>query len=219
VRSPAAVVEALREELCQAARALVAAGLTRGTSGNLSARIPNEPALLISRTGAPLSELQSDDLVRVELDGRVAAGQRLPSSEWQMHRDLYAARPAAGGIVHAHPPHATTLACLRRALPAVHYEIAIAGGPDVRCADYATFGTEALSQNALSALAGRKACLLANHGLLAVGATTAEALRIATTVETVAELYLRAVAVGEPAILDDEEMARVLVKFESYGKG
>jgi L-fuculose-phosphate aldolase len=145
-------------------------------------------------------------------------GSRLPSSEWRFHRDIYAARAEVGAIVHVHSPFATTLACLGRDIPAFHYMIAVAGGKDIRCAPYATFGTQTLSDHALRALVGRKACLLANHGMIAIGATPTDALALAVEVEALAEQYWRALQIGEPNILSDAEMIVVLDKFRSYGQ-
>lgn len=157
-----------RRALIATARRTEAAGLTHGTSGNLSARLGER--FLVTPTGLPYAALEPDDLVLLDRDGRAAPGQRKPSSEWRIHRDVYASRPDVGAVIHAHPPFCTTIACLRRDLPAVHYMLAVAGPGAVRCADYATFGTAELSRSAVAALAGRTACLLANHGLLAVGA-------------------------------------------------
>jgi L-fuculose-phosphate aldolase len=135
-----------------------------------------------------------------------------------MHRAIYAARPEMAAIVHAHSPFATALACLDRGIPAFHYMVARAGGDDIRCAHYATFGTQELSDHALAALAGRKACLLAHHGAIALGESLASALRLAAEVETLAEMYWRAIQVAEPRILDAAEMQRVAKQFSTYGK-
>jgi L-fuculose-phosphate aldolase len=159
-----------------------------------------------------------EDLCELDLDGKQAAWGRKPSSEWRIHADLFRARPEVSGIVHAHPMFSTTLSILRRELPAVHYMIAVAGGATVRCADYATFGSPELSVHVQRALEGRKAALMANHGLIAVGATLAEAFKVAREIETVAEQYWRALQVGTPVVLDDAEMARVLEKFRTYGQ-
>ena len=156
-------------------------------------------------------------MVFVRLADGVWDGRRPPSSEWRFHRDLYAARADAGGMAHCHSPHATALACTRRGIPAFHYMVAAAGGADVRCADYATFGSEELSRNALAALVGRRACLLANHGQLALGATVEAAFELAAEVEMLARQYLLALNAG-PVLLDDPEMARVLEKFRTYGR-
>jgi L-fuculose-phosphate aldolase len=206
----------LRREIIDVARKTSMTCLTHGTSGNVSARTSG--GFLVTPTGVPYDELRPGDLVQLDLEGRAGPGQRRPSSEWRIHRDLYAARADVGAVVHAHPSFATTIACLRRDLPAVHYMIAVAGGATVRCAAYATFGTEELSQNALAALEDRTACLLANHGILTVGADLARALRTAEEVERVAEVYWRALAAGEPVLLDDEEMARVIARFGDYGQ-
>ncbi len=207
---------ALRRAVISTSRRTLRAGLTHGTSGNVSARVGE--GFLVTPTGVPYDELEPADLVVLDLDGRVRHGRRRPSSEWRIHRDLYAARRDVGAVVHAHPPFATTVACLRHDLPAVHYAIAAAGGASVRCAAYATFGTEQLSASAVAALQGRTACLLANHGLVAVGADLDHALRTAEEVERVAELYWRSLCAGTPVLLDAEEMARVLERFRDYGQ-
>ena len=207
---------AAREAVIAAARRTMALGLTHGTSGNVSVR--DGTGLLITPTAIPYDALGPDDIVRLDADGRPAPGQRAPSTEWRIHRDLYAARPDLGAVVHAHPPHATAIACLRKDLPAVHYMVALAGGSSVRCAAYATFGTPELSAAALAALDGRKACLLANHGLVAAGADLDEAVRVAEETERVAEVYWLALAAGTPCLLDDAEMARVVERFREYGR-
>lgn len=206
----------LRRELVETARRMNDLGLNQGASGNVSARV--DGGLLITPTGVPYEEMRPEDVVEMRMDGRVPAFQLLPSSEWRIHRDLYATRADVGAVVHAHAMFATTLSCLRRGIPAVHYMIALAGGHDVRCAEYATFGTPELSAAALAALRGRKACLLANHGMIAVGATLREALKLALEVETLAAQYWRALQIGEPVVLDEAEMERVLEKFQTYGQ-
>jgi len=161
--------------------------------------------------------MRPEDIVAMTQDG-ASRGSRLPSSEWRFHRDIYAARAEVGAVVHAHSPFATALACLGRNIPAFHYMIAVAGGSDIRCAPYATFGTQELSDGALRALEGRKACLLANHGMIAAGGTLADALALAVEVEGLAEQYCRALQIGEPRVLPDLEMAVVLEKFRTYGQ-
>ena len=143
---------------------------------------------------------------------------RQPSSEWRFHHDLYLARPEAGAVLHAHSPCATALACLRREIPPFHYMIARFGGDTVRCSDYATFGTQALSDTALAALEERKGCLLANHGMIVCGKDLQQALALAIEFETLCEQYWRVLQLGEPKLLDDAEMARVLEKFAGYGQ-
>ncbi len=207
--------EALREAMIATARKMNASGLNQGTSGNLGVRV--EGGFLLTPTGMDYDALVPDDLVFMRFDGS-HEGRRRPSSEWRFHRDILAARPDVGAVLHAHSMFCTTLACLRRGIPAFHYMVAMAGGPDVRCAPYATFGTEELSRNALAALEGRKACLLANHGMLALGKDLPGAFKLAVEVETLAAMYWRALQVGEPVILDGAEMERVLEKFKTYGQ-
>jgi L-fuculose-phosphate aldolase len=206
---------ALRTAIIATARAMNAAGINRGKSGNVSARI--DGGFLITPSGLPYADTTVDDIVAVDESG-AASGTRKPSSEWRFHRDIYCARKEAAAIVHAHSPFATTLACLDRGIPAFHYMIAMAGGNDIRCAPYATFGTQELSAAALSALDERKACLLAHHGMIAVGESLDRALALAVEVETLAEMYWRALQIREPEVLSDAEMQTVLAKFADYGK-
>lgn len=206
---------ALRAAIIAAARALAPRGLSHGTSGNVSARLG--AGLLITPSGVPYDALEPADLAWVALaDGRWS-GPLAPSSEWRIHRDVLAARPDMGAVVHTHSPRAAALACLGRGIPAIHYMVAAAGGADIRCAPYATFGTQALSDAALAALEGRTACLLAHHGVVALGATLDRALALATEVEWLAGVLLDAEAAGRPTILDEAEMARVVAAFRSYG--
>lgn len=204
-----------RAELIAAARALQPAGLNKGTAGNVSVR--DGDGFLITPTGLPYDTLVPDDIPRMALDGTYA-GRRQPSSEWRFHRDIYAQRVDAGAIIHAHSPFATALACQGRAIPAFHYMIARFGGADVRCAPYATFGTQALSDAALCALEGRCACLLANHGMLVFGRDLPHALALAIEFETLCEQFWRTVQVGPPQVIDAAEMARVVEKFSTYGQ-
>lgn len=205
----------LREELVATARKMQASGLVPGTSGNLSARWGD--GMLITPSGLPYDQLTAEDVSFVAADG-TASGPFAPSSEWRIHHDVLAARPEAGAILHAHAMFATALACCRRSVPAFHYMVAVAGGADIRCADYATFGTQALSDAVVQALAGRRACLMANHGLLVLGPTLAKALALAEEVETLCAQYWRCLQIGEPEILDAAEMAVILDKFKSYGQ-
>ncbi|HTP47181.1 MAG TPA: class II aldolase/adducin family protein [Casimicrobiaceae bacterium] len=206
---------ALRREIIATARKMNALGINRGKSGNVSARVTG--GLLITPTGLEYDSTRPADIVAMTLAGKVR-GARLPSSEWRFHRDIYASRRDAGAIVHAHAAFATTLACLGRGIPAFHYMIAVAGGRDIRCAPYATFGTQELSDHALRALRGRRACLLANHGMIAIGATLPAALALAVEVEALAEQYWRALQLGRPKLLSKAEMTRVLEKFRTYGQ-
>ncbi|MBK8523801.1 MAG: class II aldolase/adducin family protein [Betaproteobacteria bacterium] len=205
----------LRAELIATARKMTAAGLNKGTAGNLSVR--DRDGFLITPTGMDYDTLTPSDLVFMRLDGS-HEGAKKPSSEWRFHRDLYAARPEAGAVLHAHSPFATSLACLRRDIPPFHYMIARFGGDTLRCADYATFGTQALSDHALKAMADRSACLLANHGMLLFGRDLKQALDLGIELECLCEQYWRACQLGEPVLLDAEEMRVVLEKFGNYGQ-
>ncbi|MEP7329804.1 MAG: class II aldolase/adducin family protein [Betaproteobacteria bacterium] len=195
------------------------ANINRGKSGNVSARWQTSAfdGFLITPTGLPYADTTPNDIVAVDLSG-VAHGARLPSSEWRFHRDIYRQRSDATAIVHTHSAFATALACLRRNIPAFHYMVAVAGGNDIRCAAYATFGTQALSDHALAALVERKACLLANHGVIALGATLEHALALAVEVENLAEMYTRALQIGTPIVLSDDEMCVVVERFSTYGQ-
>lgn len=205
----------MRSALLDAARRTVALGLNHGSSGNASVRL--EDGFLVTPTGLACDQVTASDLVLVGMDGAVLEGRRAPSTEWRLHRDVYVARHDVGAVVHAHPPFCTTLACLREDLPAVHYMIAVTGSDVVRCAPYAPFGTVDLSRVALDALGPSRACLLANHGLVAAGADVEEALRVAIEVESVAEVWWRARLAGVPKVLSGEEMAEVLRRFAAYG--
>lgn len=205
-----------RRAIVQAARRLERSGLTHGTSGNVSVRVRG--GFLITPTGIAPDALTATDVVFCDPSGAPAPHQRAPSSEWRMHRDIYRARPDAGAIVHTHSPYATAIACLRQPLPAVHYMIAAAGGGDVRCAEYATFGTAELSRKVLAALEARQGCLLANHGVVAVGDDLARAMRVGLEIERVAQVYWLTLAAGTPCLLARDEMARVVERFRGYGQ-
>lgn len=199
------------------AQAIDQAGFCPSKSGNVSAR--TEAGFLITPSGLPYAQTTPADLIELSLDGAVLSGARKASSEWPFHAAIYRARPEAQAIVHTHSPRATALSCTRRGIPAFHYMIALCGGADIRCADYATFGTPELAENAVRALEGRKAVLLANHGVIALGASLAGAYQIVAEVENLAGQYLDILAAGlDPVILDDAEMARVSAKFAGYGK-
>ena len=204
-----------RAELVAAARRMNALGINQGRSGNVSVRVAD--GMLITPSGLAYDAMEPENIVALASDGTVI-GEGTPSSEWRFHHDILAARPAIGAVVHAHSMFATSLSCLRRGIPAFHYMVAVAGGDSIRCADYATFGTNALSAHAVTALEGRGACLLANHGMIAIGASLAAALDLAVEVETLAGQYWHALQIGEPILLDDAEMARVLDKFSVYGQ-
>ncbi|KQU51696.1 hypothetical protein ASG72_09255 [Bosea sp. Leaf344] len=207
----------LRAEIVAVAQAIDRAGFCPSKSGNVSARFGD--GLLITPSGLPYAQTRPDDLIALSLDGTVLSGSRKPSSEWPFHTAIYRARPDAQAIVHTHSPRATALSCTRRGIPAFHYMIALCGGADIRCADYATFGSPELAANAVAALEGRKAVLLANHGVIALGGSLAGAHQIVAEVENLAGQYLDILAAGlAPVILDDQEMARVSARFAGYGK-
>ncbi|MGE6758507.1 class II aldolase/adducin family protein [Corallococcus interemptor] len=207
--------QGLREAMVDTARRMNTSGLNQGTSGNLSQRV--EGGFLLTPSGMNYETMTPEDLVLMRFDGS-HEGPRRPSTEWQLHRDLFQARPEVGAVLHAHSMFSTTLACLRRGIPAFHYMVSAAGGTDIRCAEYATFGTPELARHMMVALEGRKACLLANHGMVAVGADLAAAWKLAVEVETLAAMYWRALQLGEPVVLDDAEMERVFQQFRGYGQ-
>jgi len=209
------VTETHRKQLIETAIRMNRSGINQGTSGNLSIR--HEDGMLITPSGIAYSALRPKDIVFTD-GGREHHGPRLPSSEWRIHHDIYCARADAGAILHTHPTNCAALACLHQAIPAFHYMVAVAGGHDIRCAPYATFGSQALSNHVLQALQDRQACLMANHGLICLAKDLDSALALAVEVEQLARTFLRCLSVGKPVILDDEEMDRVLLKFKSYGK-
>ena len=215
-RGPQASQGRLRKAVIDACRELTRRGLSHGTSGNVSVR-RDARHFFISPTGMAYDALDAQDIPLMDLDGQWF-GRRRPSSEWRFHRDILRARPEAGAIVHCHPPAATALACTGRGIPSFHYMIAVAGGADIRCAPYFTFGTQELSDAALEALMERRACLLANHGLIALGQDLSAALALAAEVENLAVQYQLALAMGEVRLLDPHEMHRVLEKFRTYGQ-
>jgi L-fuculose-phosphate aldolase len=210
---------ALRAAIIATARAMNAAGINRGMSGNVSARLRTDAwdGFLVTPTGMPYDATTLDDIVALTLSGEVR-GKRLPSSEWRFHRDLYRARSDIHAVVHVHASFATTLACLRRGIPAFHYMVAKAGGRDIRCAPYATFGSDELARCVVEAMVDRRACLLANHGMIATGEDLTAALALAVEVESLAEMYCRALQIGEPDLLSDAEMDAVIEKFRTYGQ-
>lgn len=210
----------LREAVIDTARAMNAAGINVNKSGNVSVRCRrgSKAGFLITPTGIPYAQLTPDEMVFVRLDGDDKIGACEPSSEWRFHFDILRSRPEFNAIVHTHSRAATALAVHARGIPAFHYMVAIAGGTDIRCARYATFGTQELSNYALDALIDRKACLLAHHGVIACEASLPAALRLAIEVENLAQTYLLARTLGEPSLLTDDEMARVVARFQTYGQ-
>ncbi|MEM8571451.1 MAG: class II aldolase/adducin family protein [Pseudomonadota bacterium] len=206
---------ALAQEIIDTCLAMNAMGINQGTSGNVSARCG--AGFLITPSGVPYAETTPAQIVEMDLDGGYH-GDWLPSSEWRMHHDLFAARPEAQAIVHTHSTYATALSCLRVEVPAFHYMIGVTGGTTLRCSGYASFGTQALSDTMLVALEDRTACLLANHGMICFGNSLSKALWLAQEVETLCKQYFLACQAGMPVILDDDEMTRVLARFKTYGK-
>lgn len=208
----------IRQELIDFARRMSAAGLNKGTAGNLSVRgRKTGTGFWITPTGMDYDALTADDIVFVNSDGS-STGMRKPSSEWRFHHDIYRARPEAGAVLHAHSPFATALACLRRDIPPFHYMIARFGGDTVRCAGYASFGTQQLSDAAVSALSERSACLLANHGMIVFGSGLKQAFDLGVELENLCEQYVLALQIGQPVLLDDAEMKLMQEKFRSYGQ-
>jgi len=208
----------LRQQLLSTARALNASGINQGTSGNVSLRIVG--GLLITPTSLPYEQMGPEDLVAVDLQGRsLAEGQRNPSSEWRLHADILSSRPDIDAVVHCHSTSATALACHGRGIPPFHYMVVAAGGLDVRCAPYALFGTQGFSDRAVEALQDRRAALLAHHGQVAIGGSLAQALRLAIEIETLARMYLQALAAGEPPLLSAEQITAVQQQFSSLQYG
>jgi L-fuculose-phosphate aldolase len=205
-----------RSAIIAIARSLDEAGLVPNKSGNVSCRSAN--GFLITPAGVPYAELSPEQIVKLSHDGSPEPTGPQPSSEWRMHQAIYALRPDAEAIVHTHSPHATALACAGRGIPAFHYMIALAGG-DVRCTPYATFGTAELAVTAVRGLEDRRATLLANHGVVALGASLRDAFAVAVEVENLARQYLALLAAGlDPMVLSDEELERVVDKFGDYGR-
>lgn len=208
---------ALREKMVEICRRMNSTGINQGTAGNLSVRTSD--GFLITPSSLPYDSMTPDDLVEMDFDGTYLG--RRPSSEWRFHRDILKCRADINVVLHCHSLYATTLACHHKTIPAFHYMVGVAGGTTVRCADYATFGTQALSDHALKALDGRLACLLGQHGQISLGKDLEQALWLAIEVETLSRMYVQVLTLGEPPILPDEEMARVLdqMKRMSYGLG
>jgi L-fuculose-phosphate aldolase len=211
----AASRDSLAQQVIDVCLAMNAQGINQGSAGNVSARFG--PGFLITPSGLPYERLAPPDIVLVDLDGNCDDALN-PSSEWRMHRDIYARRPEAGAVLHAHSTFATALSCLRLGIPAFHYMVAVAGGTDIRCADYALFGTQELSDKMLAALEGRRACLLGTHGMICFHDDLEQVLRLGIEIETLARQYWHARQAGDPVILGDAEMQQVIDKFASYGK-
>ena len=207
--------EALSQAVIDTCLAMNAQGINQGNAGNISQRF--EDGFLITPSGIAYQRLQADDIVYVGMDG-ISRDSLAPSSEWRMHRDIYVNQADAGAVLHAHSTFATALSCLRVDIPAFHYMIAVAGGNDIRCTDYALFGTQALSDNMLAALTDRRACLLGTHGMICFHDDLDKALWLGVEVEALARQYWYARQAGQPVILDSAQMTEVLEKFKTYGK-
>lgn len=205
----------LRQKMVVTAQQLVTLSLNRGTSGNIAVR--HGESFLVTPSGIPAEEMAPDGMVAMNFSG-ATLGAGKPSSEWRFHRDILAARVEINAVIHTHSRYATSLACLNREIPPFHYMIAIAGGDTIRCAPYALFGSQELSELALQALENRKACLLGNHGMIALGNDLTDALAVAVEVESLCEQYWSALQVGKPNILSDSQMREVLEKFKDYGR-
>ena len=205
----------LRTELIEACRAMNGLGINKGTSGNISVR--HGDGFLISPTGIPYDQLRPEHVVLMNWDASYE-GDVLPSSEWRFHRDILQARSDLNAVVHTHSTHATSVSILGRDIPAIHYVIAAAGGERIRCAPYELFGTQELADRVVEALEGRRACLMAHHGVIAGHVNIAKALSLAVTVEELAHQYLLLLPNGEPPVLSSAQIAEVLEKFKTYGQ-
>lgn len=211
------LMEQARYDLIEYGKKLVEYNLTKGTGGNLSVYDREAKTMAITPSGIDFFEIKPEDIVIMNADNEVIEGDKLPSSEWYMHKIIYDNRDDIDAVIHAHTTFATVLATLRWELPASHYMIAVAG-PTVRCADYATFGSRELAENALKAMEDRRAVILANHGILAGAHDLLNAFNIIEEIEYCSEIYYRAKSIGEPVILDDAEMTLMAEKFKSYGQ-
>lgn len=210
--------DALRQTIIDHCQRMSAVGLAKGTSGNISARAGGR--MLITPSAVAYEALRPEMIATIALDGSaICKGPCKPSSEWRFHHDILMARPEVGAVVHTHSAHATALSIIRRGIPPAHYMVALFGGSDVRCAGYALFGTQALSDHALEALQGRRACLLANHGAITLGRSVDEALALAVELETLAQHYVLSLQAGEPVLLSDPEMHEALRAFADYRQG
>ena len=203
-----------RQSIIDACLRMNATGINQGTSGNISLR--HGDGMLITPTSTPYEAMKPEQIVYMHLDGNHHPSQR-PSSEWRFHRDILKARPEVNAIVHAHPPYSTILAIMGMEIPPVHYMVAVAGGDTIRCAPYATFGTQELSEHAVRALEGRLACLLEHHGMIAVGPSLPKAMWLAVEVETLARQYHGCLQIGTPPLLSKEEIEKVRLRMAGYG--
>ncbi|MFT3801912.1 MAG: L-fuculose-phosphate aldolase [Burkholderiaceae bacterium] len=205
-----------RQAIIDACREMSAQGINQGTSGNISVR--TNDGILLTPSGVPYDGMRPEDIVAMKWDGSwTASAGRVPSTEWRFHLDILKSKPEAHAVVHAHPIFCTTLAIMNRSIPAIHYMIAAAGGNDIPCAPYAQYGTEELSRVALEALRHRRACLLAHHGLIAIGPNLRKALWLAVEVEVLARQYHGCLQLGTPPLLPDAEIDSILQRWGQYG--
>lgn len=211
------LMESERIQLIEYGKKLVKNNLTKGTGGNLSIFDRKSGYVAITPSGIDFFEIQPEDIVIIDLEGNIIEGDREPSSEWEMHLMPYRTRKDIDAVIHAHTMYATVLACLHKELPASHYMIAVAG-PTVRCAEYATYGTHELAINASKAMEDRNAVILANHGILAGAKDLLNAFNIVEEIEYCSEVYCKALSIGEPVILPQEEMTLMAEKFKTYGQ-
>lgn len=211
---------ALRQQVIDTCRQLETLGLNPGTSGNVSVRCDVDASMgfFLTPTNLSYARMVPEDIVHVSLDG-LCTGRCRPSSELNFHLEIMRARSDARAVIHTHSGYATTLSCLQKEIPAVHYLVGVFGGNNIRCAEYATFGTPELSSNLLRALENRRAVLLSNHGLVVLGSDLPQALSLTREAETLATLYCRTLSAGEPVILSDAEMRKIVEKFRSFGYG
>ena len=206
----------LREQLLKTACNLSSLGLNRGTSGNLSVRV-TEKNWLVTPSGLPVSELTTEAMVLMDFEGQtIPTG--IPSSEWRFHRDILLSRPEVNAVIHTHSTFATAMSCVHKDIPAFHYMIAVGGGESIRCSPYALFGSQELSRHAIAALENRKACLLGNHGMIALGKDLNRALALTVEVESLCEQYMIALQLGTPRLLNSSQMKDVLLSFQNYGQ-
>jgi L-fuculose-phosphate aldolase len=208
--------KSLRKAVLDTAIAMSSSGLSPGRSGNVSCRF--EDGMLITPSGKRYDDTAPEDIVFVAGDGSIPDARQIPSTEWHVHLAAYRVRPDRYAVVHTHSMHATVLACAHRTIPPFHYMVGVVGGKDIPCVPYATFGTEELARHVANGLKERDACLMANHGQIALGATLEHALELAAEVEVLAEQYYKVLTLGPANILNDDEMTVLLDKFKSYGR-
>ena len=211
----------LKKQIIKFSKKLNTTNLSALRSGNISARFKEKgkDGFLITPSGARYTTMKPNDLVFVTLDGRFDKKKGKPSSEWRFHQDIYRSKKEARAIVHAHSTCATALSTHRKSIPAFHYMVALAGGNDIKCANYATFGSRNLSNNILKVLKNRSACLLANHGQISTASNLDSAFELAQEVENLSLQYINALRLGKPRILSNKEIKIVLGKMKNYKKG